>query len=277
MVNKRVVTNCKTGYSNSQKKSIFHFPEESDLREQWIYFVNRKYWVPTKYSAICVDHFDDKFIKYGKRCTLKWNLLPVPTIQTDKISGSLTIRVPKLPRKEPTLRYLGKDEFDDFQNVDKINNLDSLTEQHLLPGFTFKKLHDSVVYYKLCFDVISGIPTVFKSISVDKDLNVSLSYQGYHISLPEWFCSGHNCKLTNSSMLENFPAHMRNKANDMNSILTELNEIRYYSPQGRPLYSASIICYALILRHTSAQSYKLLLEQQPLPSFNLLRKTQWRY
>ena len=31
-------------------------------------------------------------------------------------------------------------------------------------------------------------------------------------------------------MLENFPVYIRNKANDMNSILTELNENRYYSP-----------------------------------------------
>ena len=167
MVNKCVVTNCKTGYSNGPKKSTFHFPEEFDLPKQWIYFVNRKDWVPSKYSAICVNHFDDKFINYRKRCTLKWNLLPVPT---NEICGSSTLRVPKLPRKKPTLRYLGKDEFEDFQSVDKIINLDSLTEQHSPPGFTFKKIHDSVVYYKLCFDEKSGIPVVFESITVNKDL-----------------------------------------------------------------------------------------------------------
>ena len=253
-----------TGYSNGPKKSTFHCPEEFDLRKRWIYFVNRKDWVPSKYSVICVNHFDDKFINYGKRFTLKWNLLPVPTIQTDEICGSSTLRVPKLPRKKPNLRYLGKGEFEDFQSVDKIINLDSLTEQHSPPGFTFKKIHDSVVYYKLCFDENSGIPIVFESITVNKDLYVSLSYKGYHISLPEWFRSGHNCKLTNCSMLENFPVYIRNKAKDMNSILTELYEIRYYSPEGRPPYSASIIRYALILRHTSAQCYKLLLEQLPL-------------
>ena len=84
---------------------------------------------------------------------------------------------------------MGKDEFDDFQNVDKINKLGSLTEQHSPPGFAFKKLMIVLFTYKPCFDVISGIPTVFKSISVDKDLNVSLSYKGYQISLPEWFRS----------------------------------------------------------------------------------------
>nr|XP_047125480.1 uncharacterized protein LOC124807562 [Hydra vulgaris] len=71
MVNKCVVTNCKTGYSTGPKKSTFHFPEESNLRERCIYFVNRKDWFPSKYSAICIDHFEDKFIKYGKRCIMK--------------------------------------------------------------------------------------------------------------------------------------------------------------------------------------------------------------
>ena len=115
---------------------------------------------------------------------------------------------------------------------------------------------------------------MFESITVDKDPNVSLSYKSYHISLPEWFHSGHNCKSTNSSMLEYFSSHMRNKANDMNSILIELNEIRYYSPQGRPPYSAFIKRYVLTLSHTSAQSYRPLLEQLPLPCFSLLRKIQ---
>ena len=67
MVNKCVVTNCKTGNSNGPKKSTFHFPEEFDLRKRWIHFVNRKDWVPSKYSAICVNHFDDKFINYEKK------------------------------------------------------------------------------------------------------------------------------------------------------------------------------------------------------------------
>ena len=109
------------------------------------------------------------------------------------------------PKKTNYLRYLGKDEFEDFQSVDKVINLDSLTEQHSPPGCTFKKIHYSVVYYKLCFNEKSGIPIVFESITINKDLYVSLSYKGYHISLPEWFGNGHNCKLTNCSMLENFP------------------------------------------------------------------------
>ena len=72
-------------------------------------------------------------------------------------------------------------------------------------------------------------------------------------------------------MLENFPVHIRNKSAEMKTILAEMNNIKHYSPQGRPPFSASMIRYSLLLRYTS---YKLLLEQLPLPSFSLLRKIQ---
>ena len=56
------------------------------------------------------------------------------------------------------------------------------------------------------------------------------------------------------------------------TILAKMNYNKHYSLQGRPLFSASMIRYSLLLRYTSVQSYKLLLEQLPLPSFSLLRK-----
>ena len=40
----------------------------------------------------------------------------------------------------------------------------------------------------------------------------------------------------------------------------------------RPVYSAKVIRYALFLRYTSIQSYKILLEDFPLPSLSLLQK-----
>ena len=39
-----------------------------------------------------------------------------------------------------------------------------------------------------------------------------------------------------------------------------------------PRYSAELLRYAMLLRHTSAQSYRLLLKKFPLPSFSLLEK-----
>ena len=70
MVNKCVVTNCSTGYKTGQKKASFHFHEDQELKRKWIYFVNRKDWLSTAHSAICIDHFEEKFTKRGKKYQL---------------------------------------------------------------------------------------------------------------------------------------------------------------------------------------------------------------
>ena len=92
MVNKYVVANCTSGYITGEKNPSFLFPEDNDLRSKWIYFVNRKDWQPTKYSVICIKHFESKFVKVGKKCKLQWYLHPVPTIH------------PKIYRKDSLLR-----------------------------------------------------------------------------------------------------------------------------------------------------------------------------
>ena len=76
-------------------------------------------------------------------------------------------------------------------------------------------------------------------------------------------------------MLENFPSYIKNLA-DVNpySLLDEIENRRHYKPKGRPPYSSVMIRYALILRYTSFQCYKLLLEKFPLSSISLLNKLQ---
>ena len=75
-------------------------------------------------------------------------------------------------------------------------------------------------------------------------------------------------------MLENFPPYLQSKDEEMNPILKELNDIQHYKPQGKPPFSSQLIRYAILLRYTSFQSYKLLLEKLPLPSLSLIRKLQ---
>ena len=83
MVNKCVVKNCSISYKTGQKKAWLYFHEDQELKRRWIYFVNRKDWSPTAHSAICIDHFEGKFIKRGKKfrllCCGKY-IHPVPTI-----------------------------------------------------------------------------------------------------------------------------------------------------------------------------------------------------
>ena len=53
-----------------------------------------------------------------------------------------------------------------------------------------------------------------------------------------------------------------------------MKRMKHYKTKGRPLYTAAMLRYALLLRYTSAQSYKLLLEKFPFPSVSLLNKIQ---
>ena len=106
-------------------------------------------------------------------------------------------------------------------------------------------------------------------------MHVQLQFKGNPVPLPEWFVKGHNAKLTKFSMLDNFPSYLKNIAEEHpESILTELEKRQYYKPKGRPPYSTQVIRYALLLRYTSLQAYKLLLEKLPLPSISLLNKIQ---
>ena len=51
-------------------------------------------------------------------------------------------------------------------------------------------------------------------------------------------------------------------------------DISNYQAKGRPPYSSAMIRFALHLRYTSLQSYKLLFEKFPLPSVSTLHRIQ---
>ena len=69
-------------------------------------------------------------------------------------------------------------------------------------------------------------------------------------------------------MLENSPSHLESQTKNF-SIFDELRKRQFKKNQ---FYSSEIIQYALLLRYTSLQSYKLLLDEFPLPSISLLNK-----
>ena len=70
-------------------------------------------------------------------------------------------------------------------------------------------------------------------------------------------------------MLKNFPVYLRTYADNHSSIFEELLQYRFTK---KPIYSANIIRYSLLLRYTSIQSYKVSLQDFPLPSLSLLQK-----
>ena len=76
-------------------------------------------------------------------------------------------------------------------------------------------------------------------------------------------------------MLINLAPYIRN-VSEQNpySLIEKIENRRNYKPKGHYPFSSEIIRYALLLRYTSLQSYKLLLEKFPLPSISLLNKLQ---
>ena len=132
-----------------------------------------------------------------------------------------------------------------------------------------------MLFYNIEFDTVTHFPKILESIKVDSDLRVYLQYNGIPIPLPQWFIQ-HSVKMTKIRMLENFTPYIRRSqsAENYRSIFEQLRERQFYKPKGRPPYSADIICYALHLRYTSLQGYKLVLEKFPMPSISLLNKIQ---
>ena len=76
-------------------------------------------------------------------------------------------------------------------------------------------------------------------------------------------------------LLINLAPYIRNfSEQNLYSLIEELEKRRNYKLKGYPPFSSEMIRYALLLRYTSFQSYKLLLEKFPLPSMSLLNILQ---
>ena len=137
-------------------------------------------------------------------------------------------------------------------------------------GYSFSKYTDHAVFYRLENDEKS-IPKVTESIRIDDKLHVQLFYQGCPVPLPSWFRVGRTCQLSSITQIENFPPYLRRKSEEhpVSDIVRELESLKY---QKRPVYSASLLRYALLLRYSSIQCYKILQKEFKLPSIILLKK-----
>ena len=63
--------------------------------------------------------------------------------------------------------------------------------------------------------------------------------------------------------------HIQTKLCQNNTVFDDLKKVRFKT---RPVCAPDIIQFAIMLRYTSVQSYKLLLDEFRLPSLSLLRK-----
>ena len=281
MVNKCVAYGCKTGYLSTRKDNqnvvSFRFPlDKLELLEQWTRFVNRRDWKPTSNSVLCANHFEEKYIIRGKRNKLKWDLNPIPSINSaETLKRPSTLPTPVSKRNPPKKRIIQDDQLSSFRENDIIEDFDILSEKHSPNGFLFQKTEQSVIFYHLVYDEKTEFPHILETIKIDRQLHVQLQYNGNPIPLPPWFTQGRDASVNRISMLQNFSSYIRNVvSSNSHSLLDQMKERMYYKPKGCPPYSAEMIRYALHLRYTSLQAYKIVLEKFPLPSISLLNKIQ---
>ena len=196
MVNKCCIVYCRSNYDGEVSTVVFLFPKNEELKKNWIKFVNRKDWIPTNSSVICIKYFEKKYYKRGntnQRFRLIKKLKPIPTIfdctNLSEEGPSQLIKPSNSLRKSPIKRIFQPDQYRQFLLSDLINNFDDITESLAPDGFSFLKYDDHVIFYKLSHSGLS-IPEVTECICVNNEMHVKLFYKGSPLPLPQWFCHG---------------------------------------------------------------------------------------
>lgn len=288
MVNTCYVPLCNTGYKKRLKKGacastekipIFSFPlKKPDVLKKWIRFLNRNDNALPKHGGVCAKHFEERYLKIGERITLNWALNPVPSVYTNtEFIPPSVLPTPTTSRKSPTRRNIVPDEIDCFKVQDEIHNLSDITDDLCPEGYIFHKFHNEVTFFKLSHGK-NGALLISEAITIQDDLHVKLYSYGSPIPLPEWFIKGNTrCKVTLKSVLENFPPYIKcfseNKPEKQvlsDNFVDEIINIRYKKPDHGPKYSKELIQLSLMIRYTSASSYRLLSQYFPFPSMSHL-------
>ena len=278
MVNKCSVFGCFTNFEGHESGTVFvlHTLKDPEQKMIWFRFCNRSDLnINGGCLFICEKHFEEKFIKRNDmRPRLIKHLIPVPTIHPKGVYDDKPSCLPSTSqsRKLPKQRFIQQDQTLQYQNDFKINHFHEVDESLLafLDGdYRIERYDDHVVFYKIIKDNLS-IPSITECIRIDYDLHVQLFYKGSPIPLPNWFRKGSGCKLTYKDMLTNFSSYLHTSCEEHRcEILLELQKLNF---RKSPVYSANLIRYSLLLRHSSLPAYKLLQEEFKLPSLTFLRK-----
>ena len=100
-------------------------------------------------------------------------------------------------------------------------------------------------------------------------LHVKLFCKGCTVPLPQWFHQGQHCRLSRKSILVNFPLYLESYIGEISPIFDELQKHMFTK---KPVYSAEIGRYALLLRYTSIQLYRISPDHFPFPPLSILHK-----
>lgn len=253
MVNKCSIVGCYTNYVGYEKGTVFPLPEDEEQKTKWIKFLNRKDSTELKNIFICYKHFaEDVTVKTPTRIKLKSTLKPVPTIVPDSqkvinLPPAAIFETLKTPRKPPKPRVLREDELDDFKKKDCISNLEDVISKgpkNVDKDYIFHHKDECILIYKLESN-LEQVPQVTFCIRVDNLLRVKLFYKNSPIALPAWFRQGRNTVLTSCSMLQGFINHMKQVAEDRDSLLSDMEALKV---KQAPTYPACVVWFAIRIR-----------------------------
>ena len=218
--------------------------------------------------------FDEKVMRRNeKQPRLIKSALPVPTIQPVGVYDETPScrPLPSTSRKPPTQRIFQEDEMDQYRKAFHVTSFEDVDESllnFLDSGYRFAKHGDHAVLYKFVLNELS-IPQITECIRIDSSLHVKLFYKNSPVPLPPWFRKGTNCTFKSKDMLTNFSSYIRETSEKWGDVLDEIQQIRYMKA---PVYSANLLRYSLMLRYSSLQAYKVMMEEFKLPSLALLQK-----
>ena len=120
------------------------------------------------------------------------------------------MRTPVVSRRSSRKRKLDVDQLKELQEKDKVEGFELFSQDHAPSEFNFKILQESVQYYRLSFDSKTSFQSVDKCISIEKEFDIKLTFQGFWKLLPHWFRVGHNCTVSRLGMPEGFISHIKN-------------------------------------------------------------------
>lgn len=237
MPDKCCVPGCSSNYASDKTNNyiqVFRFPKDPELKKQWIKNIPRDEWQPSKWSVVCIKHFNETMVSKTERYKdAAGNWKEISRSKVILNPGAVPCLFPNLPnylskpettvqRQNPEVRRQKRFEAEDSkQNQwladDIIQNFEALnaglnTKKNVFEGWFLHCDINFVVFYKCNFD---NIPKVISSVKVFSDMTCQVCVNQYILTSPElqWILPT-NLKLSRWSQLENILNRYKNKHDD---------------------------------------------------------------
>ena len=237
MPNRCCVINCQGNYAArkneddkevSKKNSyipVFKFPAEDEVerRKKWVNFAQRQNWAPSKYSVICIRHFDERYIdRLKERVYLKPCAVPTKHCkETPQYLNKKEVCERTDPSERKAAHVARHDEkITAWLNEDNIDNFtqlkESITQKCKTDPWNQSSSSDYIVFYLCDF---TENPKILVTVKIDQYLVLDVYIEEYKLKWTEltWILPS-SCKVTKYSQIENILSRYKEPAarNDVN-------------------------------------------------------------